>query len=69
MSIPSASTEIEWLELSLGLLGGMVLFIFSVTLLSEGLKAAGGHQVKTGSHASLPTASAASLPEQRRLPW
>jgi phosphate:Na+ symporter len=46
MSIPSASTEIEWLELSLGLLGGMVLFIFSVTLLSEGLKAAGGHQVK-----------------------
>ena len=39
-------TDLPWLDMSLSMIGGLVLFIFSVTLLSEGLRAIGGDKVK-----------------------
>ncbi|MFP4088743.1 MAG: Na/Pi cotransporter family protein [Cyclobacteriaceae bacterium] len=47
MSLLSASAgPIDWLSMGLGFLAGLVLFIYSVTLLSDCLKEVGGDQVK-----------------------
>lgn len=42
----TAGDTISWFDMGLGMVGGLVLFIYSVTLLSDGLRATGGDQVK-----------------------
>lgn len=39
---PAAAEEIDWLELGLGMLGGLALFLYGVDLLARGLKSAHG---------------------------
>ncbi|WP_052214822.1 Na/Pi cotransporter family protein [Belnapia sp. F-4-1] len=39
--------EVDWVELAMGFLGGLVLFLFGVSQLAEGLREAAGERVKS----------------------
>lgn len=41
-----SGTALPWLDIGLGMLGGLALFIYSVTLLSQGLKTISGDKAK-----------------------
>jgi phosphate:Na+ symporter len=43
---PAAESEIDWLQLAMGLFGGLALFLAGLELLSEGLKQAAGDTLR-----------------------
>ena len=42
----SGSTEISWMMLIFGLVGGLALFLFGMELMSEGMKKTAGNQMR-----------------------
>lgn len=44
---PEGAGEIDWLQLGMGLFGGLALFLAGLEVLSEGLKKAAGHTLRT----------------------
>ena len=44
---PSAQVDIDWLQLGMGLFGGLALFLFGLEFLSEGLKKVAGGTLRT----------------------
>jgi len=44
---PSTSTSPDWFTLSMGLFGGLALFLYGLNQLSDGLKHAAGEALKT----------------------
>ncbi len=45
--IPSNDMTIDWLQLGMGLFGGLALFLFGLEFLSEGLKKVAGETLQT----------------------
>jgi phosphate:Na+ symporter len=44
---PAATQEVDWLQLGMGLFGGLALFLGGLDVLSEGLKMAAGNTLRT----------------------
>ncbi|MGD8498718.1 MAG: Na/Pi cotransporter family protein, partial [Chromatiales bacterium] len=44
---PAAAQDVDWLQLGMGLFGGLALFLAGLDLLSEGLKKAAGNTLRT----------------------
>jgi phosphate:Na+ symporter len=44
---PAEAQEVDWLQLGMGLFGGLALFLGGLDLLSEGLKKAAGNTLRT----------------------
>ena len=44
---PAAAQEVDWLQLGMGLFGGLALFLGGLDVLSEGLKKAAGNTLRT----------------------
>ncbi len=43
----ATGTDVDWLKLFMGLLGGLALFLFGMEQMANGLKAAAGESLKT----------------------
>ena len=43
---PAAAQEVDWLQLGMGLFGGLALFLGGLDVLSEGLKKAAGNTLR-----------------------
>jgi len=44
---PAEAHDVDWLQLGMGLFGGLALFLGGLDLLSEGLKKAAGNTLRT----------------------